>query len=538
MPAAPGRLSGEEEQLLVDGEAARIGRRRGGRRLTGLETALAAVRGGAGGGTGRRRRPQCPPRRRGPRHSRGDRPLQQAFRRSGARPARPCRHRDGAGAGADAGPASRDRGGLRQPRRPPTSRHSPPAPPMPPRGDAEARLRGPAMEADRTAQRLETEARTLAKLFASPSGDKWPRIIDAVKVSRGYEIAFASALGDDLDASTDRAAPAHWDDTGPGDGDPALPEGARPLPKPSRRRPRCSPPRQVGVVARADGERLRTAPRAGPAARVARGRSLALGRACQRRRSAEPRGRPAPRREEPPRRSREPRPSRRARPPRRGPRRADAARPPFAPPRRTRTPRLRRRAQRPPRSRRRRGSASPPPSAARPRSRRGARRSRNPAAAPAAGLEEAQARRARRAGPARAPCPPAASAEAGDRGPARGGAGPAGRQPRRVQRPGLAREAEIRARRLTAIAAERAAWSERRPRASGRGRRDRAAAGGHRGRARGASTKHPTPSCFDRRAVLSEIRRKPRSRRRKAADELAEAETATPRPTACGAARR
>ena len=92
--------------------------------------------------------------------------------------------------------------------------------------DRETQLRGPLTEADRTAQRLETETRTLQKLLAPASGDRWPAILDSVTVAKGYEVALGAALGDDLDAATDPAAPNHWHDTGSGEDDPALPAGA------------------------------------------------------------------------------------------------------------------------------------------------------------------------------------------------------------------------------------------------------------------------------------------------------------------------
>ena len=123
--------------------------------------------------------------------------------------------------------------------------------------EIEARRRGPLAEAERAAQRLETEARTLAGLLGSDSSGPWPRAVDAVSVARGYEAALGAALGDDLDASVDEAAPAHWSLIAPAGDDPLLPAGADPLaarvaapPALARRLA------QVGVVARAEGKRL------------------------------------------------------------------------------------------------------------------------------------------------------------------------------------------------------------------------------------------------------------------------------------------
>ncbi len=123
--------------------------------------------------------------------------------------------------------------------------------------EVEAQRRGPLAEAERAAQRLETEARTVAGLLGSDTSGPWPRAVDAVSVARGYEAALGAALGDDLDASVDEAAPAHWSLIEPADQDPTLPVGADPLAG------RVSAPpalarrlAQVGVVARAEGKRL------------------------------------------------------------------------------------------------------------------------------------------------------------------------------------------------------------------------------------------------------------------------------------------
>ena len=123
--------------------------------------------------------------------------------------------------------------------------------------EIEARHRGPLAEAERAAQRLETEARTVAGLLGSDANGPWPRAVDAVSVARGYEAALGAALGDDLDAAIDEAAPAHWSLIDPAEDDPLLPDGAGPLAM------RVSAPpalarrlAQVGVVARADGKRL------------------------------------------------------------------------------------------------------------------------------------------------------------------------------------------------------------------------------------------------------------------------------------------
>ena len=128
--------------------------------------------------------------------------------------------------------------------------------------EAEAALRGPLAEADRAAQRLETEVRTLTKLLDSASGSKWPAVTDAIEVAKGYEAALGAALGDDLDASIDPAAPAHWAETSGQDG--TLPGGVEPLLRhveapPALRRALA----QIGVVERSQGATLRASLKAG-----------------------------------------------------------------------------------------------------------------------------------------------------------------------------------------------------------------------------------------------------------------------------------
>ncbi len=123
--------------------------------------------------------------------------------------------------------------------------------------EAEQKARVPQAEADRKAQRLETEVRTLQKLLSGPSSDLWPPVLDQLAVQKGYEMALGAALGEDLDASSNPSAPAHWRDLGVDQSDPTLPGDAEPLvgkvraPAAMQRRLR-----QIGVVARADGLRL------------------------------------------------------------------------------------------------------------------------------------------------------------------------------------------------------------------------------------------------------------------------------------------
>src|SRR5271166_144386 len=123
--------------------------------------------------------------------------------------------------------------------------------------EAETRSRGPLADAERAAQKLETEARTLANLLGSDANGPWSRAVDVVSVARGYEAALGAALGDDLDASIDENAPAHWSLISAAGEDPHLPPGADPLAERV-----AAPPAlarrlaQVGIVARAEGKRL------------------------------------------------------------------------------------------------------------------------------------------------------------------------------------------------------------------------------------------------------------------------------------------
>jgi len=129
--------------------------------------------------------------------------------------------------------------------------------------DAEAALRIPQAAAEAKAQRLETETHTLEKLLSAGSGDLWSPVLEKIVVAKGYETALGAALGDDLDASAETSAPAHWAMTQDA-GDGALPPGVRPLSEVV-----AAPPamlrrlKQIGVVLRAEGAQLRTLLRPG-----------------------------------------------------------------------------------------------------------------------------------------------------------------------------------------------------------------------------------------------------------------------------------
>jgi len=77
--------------------------------------------------------------------------------------------------------------------------------------------------------RLNAEEKALAELLESGDPDLWPPLVDALNVEAGYEGALGTALGDDLSAATDEAAPVHWARLSAYDSAPSLPAGATPL---------------------------------------------------------------------------------------------------------------------------------------------------------------------------------------------------------------------------------------------------------------------------------------------------------------------
>ncbi|HWW48035.1 MAG TPA: chromosome segregation protein SMC [Xanthobacteraceae bacterium] len=88
--------------------------------------------------------------------------------------------------------------------------------------------RAPLVDADKRVQRLETEAKTIAKLVHGETKNLWPPIMDGITVGKGYEKALGAALGDELDAPVDPGAPLRWSEVGPYD-DPGFPEGVEVL---------------------------------------------------------------------------------------------------------------------------------------------------------------------------------------------------------------------------------------------------------------------------------------------------------------------
>jgi chromosome segregation protein len=122
--------------------------------------------------------------------------------------------------------------------------------------DAESDARSVAAEAALKAQELETESATLIKLLQPAKASEWSPIVELIKILDGHELALGAALGDDLDAGSDEKAAAHWRKT-KDEGDPKLPEGAKPLSQfveaPAALQRRLA---QIGVVSRAVGKKL------------------------------------------------------------------------------------------------------------------------------------------------------------------------------------------------------------------------------------------------------------------------------------------
>ncbi len=117
--------------------------------------------------------------------------------------------------------------------------------------------RHPLAEAERRAQRLDTEAKTLAKLLHVDSKSLWPSVLDDTTVTKGYEAALGAALGDDLEAPVDPSSPMRWAGAAIEPDDPKLPEGIEPLRQhvhaPGELARRIE---QIGVIDRADAPRF------------------------------------------------------------------------------------------------------------------------------------------------------------------------------------------------------------------------------------------------------------------------------------------
>lgn len=124
--------------------------------------------------------------------------------------------------------------------------------------DASEEIRHHLQEARLGLSRLEAEEQALTKVLETGEPEMWPPMIDAVSVDAGFEAALGAAMGEELDASSDDAAPAHWTLLEPFTDATPLPVGARALLEvtqaPAALNRRLS---QIGVVDdAATGERL------------------------------------------------------------------------------------------------------------------------------------------------------------------------------------------------------------------------------------------------------------------------------------------
>lgn len=108
--------------------------------------------------------------------------------------------------------------------------------------------------------RIRAEIDALSKLLADQPDGEWQPIVDNVQVDPGYETALGAALGSDLDAAVDTAAPRHWRADDPANVKPAplLPADVTALTDFVRGAPALTARlRQIGVVADAEtGDRL------------------------------------------------------------------------------------------------------------------------------------------------------------------------------------------------------------------------------------------------------------------------------------------
>lgn len=123
----------------------------------------------------------------------------------------------------------------------------------------ESAARPPVQDTKAELARIETEARTLAKILNAASGDLFLSVLEQISVERGYETALGAALGEDLDVPLDRSAPVHWGQSEIQPADAALPEGIRSFASvvraPAQLARRLA---QIGIVEAADGRRLQT----------------------------------------------------------------------------------------------------------------------------------------------------------------------------------------------------------------------------------------------------------------------------------------
>ena len=95
------------------------------------------------------------------------------------------------------------------------------------RREEEENLTTPRAEAAGTVSALEAEIKGLERLLRKADSSDAPPVLERIRTKDGYEKAIAVALGDDVQAPTDRSAPMHW--AGADARPEELPAGCRPL---------------------------------------------------------------------------------------------------------------------------------------------------------------------------------------------------------------------------------------------------------------------------------------------------------------------
>ncbi|MBS9719804.1 chromosome segregation protein SMC [Tianweitania sp. BSSL-BM11] len=120
----------------------------------------------------------------------------------------------------------------------------------------ESEARAPLGDAKAALAAIETEARTLTRVLNAGHSQDFPPVLDQIEVERGYEAALGAALGDDLDLPLHVQAPAFWGDAPFRSDDPNLPVGivslAQHVKAPRQLGRRLA---QIGLVTADDGAR-------------------------------------------------------------------------------------------------------------------------------------------------------------------------------------------------------------------------------------------------------------------------------------------
>ena len=113
-------------------------------------------------------------------------------------------------------------------------------------------------------ERLSVEVETIGKLLTPQGGNAFPGVVERIVTEAGYEAAMAAALGEDLEAPLEADNPVHWRLNATQSADAPLPDGIEPLlahvEAPNALARRLA---QIGVVDRADGQRLQARLKAG-----------------------------------------------------------------------------------------------------------------------------------------------------------------------------------------------------------------------------------------------------------------------------------